>query len=138
MTPATASGQSTGESRCNTLPSPQTIPAETLTKTASASAPSASQISRACPEVGGGKLTTRFQISNLKFSSPLPQPFRFVRRRAHGIDERATHAGFLEFMDSLDGRAARTGHHVFQLPGMPAGFEHHFAAAKYGLRRELG
>src|ERR1041385_7146476 len=61
MTPATASGHSTGASKCNTLPNPQTTPARTVTSIAPASALDASQISRACQGVGGGK-----GISNLK------------------------------------------------------------------------
>src|SRR6185437_8420147 len=117
MTPATASGQSTGESNPRTLPSPQTAPATTAIMTATASAVTASQITRACLDVGGGKSICR---------SPLAQFFRLFRRGTNGV-----HEGFAQ---TLNGSPARARDHILERARMLAGLQNHFRAAEHGLR----
>src|SRR5262245_37295200 len=59
MTPATASGQSTGVRICRTLPNPQINATARTTSTATASEVTANQMRRACLGVGGGRLIKR-------------------------------------------------------------------------------
>src|SRR5690349_1255417 len=125
MTPATASGQSTGESNPRTLPSPQTAPATTAMMTATASAVTANQITRACLYEGGGKSICR---------STLAQFFRLFRRRTDGVHERCAQTAFLQFVQTLNGCPPRTRDHILERSWMLAGFQNHFRAAEHGLR----
>src|SRR6185437_325329 len=125
MTPATASGQSTGESNPRTLPSPQTAPATTAIMTATASAVTASQITRACLDVGGGKSICR---------SPLAQFFRLFRRGTNGVHEGCAQTAFLQFVQTLNGSPARARDHILERARMLAGLQNHFRAAEHGLR----
>ena len=120
-------GQSTGESMRSTWPNPQTSATTSATSTATARPVRASQITRACRSLGGGKSM---------FISTLPQLPGFLRRRADRADERAAQFALLQFVEALDGCAARAGDHVFEHAGMQAGFQHHLRAAQHSLGRQ--
>src|SRR5437764_1802200 len=115
MMPAIASGQRTGESTFKTRPSPQTNAHKIATSSAIENAVSDAQTIRACFSVGGGKLI---------FGSPLPELLRLLRRGPHGANQRGTHTGTFQFVQSFNRGSTRTGHHILERSRMKAGFQH--------------
>ncbi len=88
----------------------------------------------------GGVVVTRVSQLDARLHAPplFAQLDRPLRRRAHGVDERAAHAALLQLMHTLDRRAARAANHVLQLAGMLPGLEHHPRRAEHRLRGQLG
>lgn len=59
--------------------------------------------------------------------------FRLLDAGVHGIHHSGTHALLFEYFDCLDGGTSGRTYHIFQLPGMFSGLQHHFGTAEYGL-----
>jgi len=62
---------------------------------------------RACASLGGGKFI-EYRLNR----SGAAELSGFLGRRAHGVHESPAHRAAFEFVQPIDGGAARAGHHI--------------------------